>query len=83
MQDLTREYFERGYAQRWGLAAPSADVRLQAGGVWKLLHLSTEHAGFGVVGVFASPDGSAFDASASPVIWLVGERRGRDRRESK
>ena len=40
MQDWTREYFERGYALRWGLNAPSADVRLQAGGLWELLQLS-------------------------------------------
>ena len=34
--DWTREYFERGYAQRWGLPAPSDDVRLQADGLWSL-----------------------------------------------
>jgi ubiquinone/menaquinone biosynthesis C-methylase UbiE len=41
MTDWTREYFERGYAQRWGLPAPSADVRLQADGLWNLLQLSS------------------------------------------
>jgi len=40
MPDWTREYFERGYAQRWGLPAPSDHVRLQAGGLWNLLQLS-------------------------------------------
>jgi len=39
MPDWTREYFERGYAQRWGLPAPSEDVRLQAGSLWNLLQL--------------------------------------------
>ena len=40
MPDWTREYFERGYAQRWGLPAPSDQVRLEAAGLWDLLHLS-------------------------------------------
>ena len=40
MPDWTREYFERGYAQRWGLPAPSDDVRAEAGGLWDLLQLS-------------------------------------------
>ena len=40
MTDWAREYFERGYAQRWGLAMPSDDVRLQAAGLWNLLELS-------------------------------------------
>src|SRR5262245_21838706 len=40
MPDWTREYFEQGYAQRWGLPAPSDQVRLQAGGLWNLLQLS-------------------------------------------
>jgi SAM-dependent methyltransferase len=38
--DWTREYFERGYAQRWGLPAPSDHVRREAGGLWNLLQLS-------------------------------------------
>jgi ubiquinone/menaquinone biosynthesis C-methylase UbiE len=38
--DWTREYFERGYAQRWGLSAPSDDVRLEANGLYDLLQLS-------------------------------------------
>ena len=37
MPDWAREYFERGYAQRWGLPAPSEDVR--AGSLWNLLQL--------------------------------------------
>jgi ubiquinone/menaquinone biosynthesis C-methylase UbiE len=41
MPDWTREYFERGYAQRWGLPAPSDHVRLQARGLWELLRLSS------------------------------------------
>jgi ubiquinone/menaquinone biosynthesis C-methylase UbiE len=40
MRDWTREYFERGYAQRWGLPDPSDHVRLEAGGLWNLLRLS-------------------------------------------
>jgi ubiquinone/menaquinone biosynthesis C-methylase UbiE len=38
--DWIREYFERGYAQRWGLLAPSDRVRLEAAGLWTLLQLS-------------------------------------------
>ena len=40
MPDWTREYFEHGYAQRWGLLAPSDRVRLEAAGLWTLLQLS-------------------------------------------
>lgn len=40
MPDWIREYFERGYAQRWGLPPPSDHVRLQATGLWNLLRLS-------------------------------------------
>jgi ubiquinone/menaquinone biosynthesis C-methylase UbiE len=40
MPDWTREYFERGYAQRWGLPAPSDHVRLEADGLYSLLQLS-------------------------------------------
>lgn len=40
MPDWTREYFERGYAQRWGLLAPSERVRLEAAALWTLLELS-------------------------------------------
>src|SRR6476659_4634608 len=36
----TREYFERGYAQRWGLPPPSDHVRLEAAGLRDLLNLS-------------------------------------------
>ena len=39
--DWAREYFERGYAQRWGLPAPSENVRREAAGIWNLLQLST------------------------------------------
>jgi len=39
MQDWTGEYFERGYAQRWGLPAPSDRVQLEAAGLWNLLRL--------------------------------------------
>src|SRR5262245_28365814 len=41
MQDWTSEYFERGYAQRWGLPAPSDHVRLEANGLYDLLQLSS------------------------------------------
>jgi ubiquinone/menaquinone biosynthesis C-methylase UbiE len=34
-----REYFERGYAQRWGLTAPSAHIRAEAASVAGLLQL--------------------------------------------
>jgi ubiquinone/menaquinone biosynthesis C-methylase UbiE len=37
--DWIRDYFERGYAQRWGLQPPSDQVRLEAGGLWDLLQL--------------------------------------------
>ena len=40
MADETRDYFERGYAQRWGLPAPSDQVRLEANGLYDLLQLS-------------------------------------------
>lgn len=40
MPDWTCEYFERGYAQRWGLPAPSDHVRLDANGLYNLLQLS-------------------------------------------
>src|SRR5262249_29359373 len=40
MPDWTRKYFECGYAQRWGLPAPSAHVRLEASGLCDLLQLS-------------------------------------------
>ena len=40
MPDWARDYFERGYAQRWGLPAPSDRVRLEAAGLWNLLQLS-------------------------------------------
>ena len=41
MPGWIHEYFERGYAQRWGLPAPSDQVRLQAEGLWNLLELSS------------------------------------------
>src|SRR5262245_45545465 len=40
MPDWTHEYFERGYAQRWGLRAPTDQVRLEARGLWDLLRLT-------------------------------------------
>jgi len=40
MADWTTEYFERGYGQRWGLRAPSDQVRLEADGLSRLLQLS-------------------------------------------
>jgi SAM-dependent methyltransferase len=41
MPDWACEYFERGYAQRWGLPASSEHVRLEANGLYKLLQLSS------------------------------------------
>jgi len=38
--DWTREYFERGYAQRWGLKAPTSQVEHEVSGLWKLLQIS-------------------------------------------
>src|SRR5262245_30032155 len=38
--DWTHQYFERGYAQRWGLRPPSDQVRRDAGALWNLLDLS-------------------------------------------
>ena len=38
--DWTREYFERGYGQRWGLLPPSDHVRREAAALWNLLQLS-------------------------------------------
>jgi SAM-dependent methyltransferase len=38
--DWARDYFERGYAQRWGLPPPSDAVRREATGLCDLLHLS-------------------------------------------
>jgi SAM-dependent methyltransferase len=40
MPDWTDDYFERGYAQRWGLRAPTDQVRAEARGLWDLLHLT-------------------------------------------
>jgi ubiquinone/menaquinone biosynthesis C-methylase UbiE len=40
MSDWAREYFERGYAQRWGLPPVSDRIRLEASGLWELLHLT-------------------------------------------
>jgi ubiquinone/menaquinone biosynthesis C-methylase UbiE len=40
MPDWAREYFERGYAQRWGLRAPDDRVRLEAYALYNLLQLS-------------------------------------------
>lgn len=38
--DWAREYFDRGYGQRWGLRAPNDQVQTDAAGIWKLLELS-------------------------------------------
>jgi len=40
MPDWAHDYFERGYGQRWGLLAPSDNVRREASGIWDLLQLS-------------------------------------------
>ena len=41
MPDWIRGYFERGYAQRWGLIAPGDLVRREADGLYTLLQLSS------------------------------------------
>ena len=40
MSDWTHDYFERGYAQRWGLRPPSDQVRRDVAGLSDLLHLT-------------------------------------------
>jgi SAM-dependent methyltransferase len=40
LPDWIREYFERGYAQRWGLAPPTRQVHNEVSGLWKLLNLT-------------------------------------------
>jgi ubiquinone/menaquinone biosynthesis C-methylase UbiE len=40
MPEWTHEYFERGYAQRWGLGGPTDQVRVEARRLWDLLHLT-------------------------------------------
>jgi ubiquinone/menaquinone biosynthesis C-methylase UbiE len=40
MSDWAREYFERGYAQRWGLPPASDEIRRQVNGLWEHLHLT-------------------------------------------
>jgi ubiquinone/menaquinone biosynthesis C-methylase UbiE len=42
MPDWIREYFEHGYARRWGLRPPSEQVRLEADALYKLLGLSPQ-----------------------------------------
>ena len=39
MTEWTRDYFERGYAQRWGLLPPSDSVRLDAANLGALLRI--------------------------------------------
>src|SRR5687767_1744031 len=39
MTEWTRDYFERGYAQRWGLLPSSDAVRLDAANLWALLRI--------------------------------------------
>ena len=41
MHDWAREYFERGYAQRWGLPPPSDQIRLEAEGLCEQLQLTS------------------------------------------
>ena len=40
MPEWTHEYFERGYAQRWGLRAPTDHVRIETHGLWDMLQLT-------------------------------------------
>jgi hypothetical protein len=40
------------------------------------LRAALEHVGFAVVGVFASPDGTPFEPTVSPTMWMVAQRCG-------
>jgi SAM-dependent methyltransferase len=40
MGDWARDYFERGYAQRWGLPPPSEQIRQEVSGLWEQLRLT-------------------------------------------
>ena len=40
------------------------------------LAAALEHAGFAIVGVFASPDRASFEPAMSSTIWIVGQRSG-------
>src|SRR5262245_55878200 len=41
MAHWTREYFDRGYAQRWTLGPPSEETKHEAGDLWRLLGLAS------------------------------------------
>jgi SAM-dependent methyltransferase len=43
MSEWARDYFERGYGQRWGLRAPSEQLRQDASGLGMLLGLAPSH----------------------------------------
>jgi hypothetical protein len=38
------------------------------------LRAALEHAGFAIAGVFARPDGTPFEPTQSPNMWIVGQR---------
>src|SRR5262245_19301951 len=40
MPDWALEYFERGYAQRWGLPPVTDRIRSEISGLWSCLHLN-------------------------------------------
>src|SRR6516225_347138 len=40
MSDWARQYFERGYAQRWGLPPITDHIRIEVSGLWRHLHLT-------------------------------------------
>jgi ubiquinone/menaquinone biosynthesis C-methylase UbiE len=40
MSYWAREYFERGYAQRWGLPPITDHIRVEAAGLWKYLNVN-------------------------------------------
>jgi ubiquinone/menaquinone biosynthesis C-methylase UbiE len=40
MSDWAQEYFERGYAQRWGLPPITDHIRVEVTGLWKHLNLT-------------------------------------------
>jgi len=99
MPDWTVDYFERGYAQRWGLPAPSDHVRLQASGLWTLLQLSPAsrvidigcgHGRHALALAQGGPEVIGLDSSVAllnrarhladelrtPVRWVRGDMRG-------
>jgi cyclopropane fatty-acyl-phospholipid synthase-like methyltransferase len=40
MSDWAQEYFEQGYAHRWGLPSITEHIRVEVGGLWRHLNLT-------------------------------------------